>query len=381
MNPVVRMLMTATLLCVAPLSGAVAEDGVVQSGQAPCDAVCRLFRGLAAPAANRAAAGSSVGSTSGHNAGVAAATADKPTREVAAQDLGAITIATGADGAHEALAADIAAVLAPETTVKTVRGTSAPIRDMLTLPGVDLSFTSSLSVARSTSFAERAVYVAKLGTEELHAVAGADVGRLEDLAGKTVYLGPPQSDSETAARAVLEARGIAVTPASGTSAEALQALKAGRVAAVFVLAPKPFAPLRALTADDGLHLLPLAYREGDDGLYPAAFTADDYPGLIAQGARVEAVATDTMLIAPRWRDSSPRQTELTAFTARFFERLPALAGNGAHPKWQETNLAAGVDGFRRLKSAQQWVAARLQARKRQAGETRRGDRQMLGEAQ
>jgi len=39
-----------------------------------------------------------------------------------------------------------------------------------------------------------------------------------------------------------------------------------------------------------------------------------------------------------------------------------LSGEGHHPKWNETNLAASFGGLSRLKSAQQWIEARLKAR-------------------
>jgi hypothetical protein len=83
---------------------------------------------------------------------------------------------------------------------------------------------------------------------------------------------------------------------------------------------------------------------------------------VPEGGRVETVALDAVLVAPRWRENTNRQEELAAVTARLFERLGALGGAGRHPKWSETNLAAPVEGVRRLKAAQQWIAGRLKGR-------------------
>ena len=61
------------------------------------------------------------------------------------------------------------------------------------------------------------------------------LARVEDLASRPVFLGEAGSDGETAARTVLEARGIRIVPVSGTLQEALTALRHGRIAALFAL--------------------------------------------------------------------------------------------------------------------------------------------------
>ena len=280
---------------------------------------------------------------------------------------GEVLFVAGADEAHRAIAGDLAGVVGPSPAVRTIPGRGLPLRDVLSLPGADLTVTSSLTMARGSAYADKIVYLAKLFTEELHAVAGPGIAGLEDLDGKPVHLGPTDSDSEAAARSFLQARGISVTPVAGSFAAALGDLREGRIAAAFILAPKPFAPISELRASDGLRLLPLAYRTSDAPFHPAALGAADYPELIGAGERVETVALDAILVAPRWREDTPRQRELAAFTTRLFDRLGSL-GEGRHPKWKETNLATGVDGFLRLKAAQQWVASRLKGPPASSGE-------------
>jgi hypothetical protein len=51
----------------------------------------------------------------------------------------------GADEAHRALAADLAAVVAPDLTVRTTAGRGMPLGDVLSLPGADVTVTSSLT--------------------------------------------------------------------------------------------------------------------------------------------------------------------------------------------------------------------------------------------
>jgi hypothetical protein len=268
-----------------------------------------------------------------------------------------IVLATGPDDAHAAIAADLTAVLSPEILLRTAAAKALPLKHALPA-GADLAIASSLTLARGSAVADKLVYVSKLFTEELHAVAAPGVRRLDELQGKPVYLGPRDSDSEVAARTFLERRGVTVAPVGGTLADALKALRQRRVAAVFVLAPKPFAPLTQLSSADA-HLLPLAYDLADPTFHPASLSGADYPGLVRDGARIETVALDAILVAPRWRETAPRNKELAAFAARFFDRIGSLAGIGRHPKWQETNLAAQVENLTRFKAAQQWVATRL----------------------
>lgn len=271
------------------------------------------------------------------------------------------------DGTHRAILGDLAGAVAPDMTVRTVTGRNAPMSDVLSLPDVDVTVASSIGFTRGSASPDKLVYLAKLFTEELHALAASGIAAVEDLAGKPVYLGPPDSDGELAAKTFLESRGVTVAPVAGSLADAVAGLRAGRVVAAFVLAPKPFPLLAELPSGGGLRFLPLAYRASDEDFHPAALGVADYPGLIAPGERVETLALDAILVAPRWRETSARQQELAAFTTRFFERLGALGGEGRHPKWSETNVAATVDGFPRLKPAQQWIAARLKGREANAG--------------
>jgi hypothetical protein len=178
---------------------------------------------------------------------------------------------------------------------------------------------------------------------------------------------------------VLGSRRVAVVPTAGSLDDALTALREERIAAVFVLAPKPFAPLANLSAGDGLHFLPVLHDPSDGVFYPASLGAAAYPGLVENNHPIETVALDAVLVAPRWRDSSARQTELVRLTRRFFDRFAALSETGRHPKWEETNLAAPFDGVRRLKAAQELVAAKLKEGER-ANKEETASRERVGDA-
>ncbi|HEU4520210.1 MAG TPA: hypothetical protein VFS03_11905, partial [Microvirga sp.] len=176
---------------------------------------------------------------------------------------------------------------------------------------------------------------------------------------------------------LLAARAVPVAPVRGSFEDAMVAVREGTIAAAFVLAPKPFAPLASIEAAEGLRLVPLDYRTSDGRFHPAALGPEDYPGLVRESGRVGTVALDAILIAPRWRENSPRQKELVAFARTLLERAPALTREGRHPKWRDVNAAAEVAGIRRLRAAQEWVQAKLRDNQRLTG--RPAARQRVGE--
>ncbi|WP_460450377.1 TAXI family TRAP transporter solute-binding subunit [Alsobacter sp. SYSU BS001988] len=361
-----------------------------------CNALCQLFKGLggdrnppgssqaasrAAPAraaasdqpadkagrrrtapaqagrsADAAQPGDETGSTAPQRQ---AAVATRPGPDEQAEP-GKLRILTGPGPGREAIVADLGAVLGPETKVDAVSGRNAALKDLLTIPGVDMAVVSAPVLAAANT--EKLVQVAKLFGEELHVVAGPDVTRIEDLAGKPVHLGRPGSDTEAVARAALQARGVEVVALHGSLEDASADLREGRAAAFVLLAPKPFAPLAQLDAGAGAHLVAISYRGVGEAYDPSSFTAADYPAWVRPGERVETLAADAVLVAPWWRESSPRQKELTAAARTLFERFPGLLREGRHPKWKETNLAAAVDRVRRLKTAQLWVQSQIKVR-------------------
>ena len=387
------LLMTALIGATSPLLAQ--EDTPVQPPQAQtCNALCQLVKGIGGDR-NPPGSGSAAATPSPAAAQEQAVESEPRARRRAAKarrspDPAAVDGSTGAvrekvkDAAHPAADAatsnsvrilmgpddmlkptlgDLADVLQPQVKLETVRGKGAALKDLLTLPRIDMAVVTTPMLSNAGAAASKLVYVAKLFGEELHVVAGPGVTRIEDLAGKTVYLGQPGSDTELVARAVLKDRGVEVVAAPGSFADALAAVQQGKVAAAVALAPKPFAPLTDAGTTDGLHLVPVALGGLGGGYDPAALTSADYPGLVKDGERVETVAADAVLIAPWWRESSPRQQELNAATKAIFTTFPALLKDSRHPKWRETNLAAVVEGARRAKSADQWVQSEMKARR------------------
>jgi uncharacterized protein len=238
------------------------------------------------------------------------------------------------------------------------RGGVHDVRDVLSLPGVDMTVTQELMLTRLQESKElgdlksRLVYITKLFNEEFHVIARQDIRQVSDLADKPVNLGGYGSSVEDIARDLFRALGVKVSEVHLGHDEALEEMRQGRVAATAFLAAKPAAMVERLISDSEFHLIPIPVA-ADATLYlPTTLRHEDYPKLIPTGERVETVAVGTVLIAYNWPEKSSRYQLLGNFVDAFFSRFSEFQAPSRHPKWQEVNLAATLPGWKRFKPAE-----------------------------
>jgi uncharacterized protein len=241
------------------------------------------------------------------------------------------------------------------------RGGVHDVRDVLSLPGVDMTITPELMLTRLQESKElgdlksRLVYITKLFNEEFHVIARQDIRQVSDLADKPVNLGGYGSSVEDIARDLFRALGVKVSEVHLGHDEALEEMRQGRVAATAFLAAKPAAMVERLIGDSGFHLIPIPVA-ADATLYlPTTLRHEDYPKLIPTGERVETVAVGTVLIAYNWPEKSSRYRLLGTFVDAFFSRFSEFQAPSRHPKWQEVNLAATLPGWKRFQPAERWL--------------------------
>jgi uncharacterized protein len=252
------------------------------------------------------------------------------------------------------------------------RGGIHDLRDVLSLPGVDMGIIPEHLLARVKESQElgdlssKLVYITKLFNEELHLIARTEIRQLSDLAGKPVNVGDHGGSVEDIARNLFTALGLRVSEVHLGQDEALEEMRQGRVAATAVLASKPAAFVERLRRDSGFHLIPLPYPTNPIPSLPAALQHEDYPALIPAGESVETVAVGTALMAYNWPEKSSRYRLLDTFVDAFFSRFSEFQATSRHPKWQEVNLAAAVPGWKRFKPAERWLQG---AQARQTGST------------
>ena len=243
------------------------------------------------------------------------------------------------------------------------KGGGQNVLDILKLKGVDLGITQTdilrhfrQSGAAGGNIADRLVYVTKLYNEELHVVAGSAINDIKELDGKPVNFGEAGSSADVSGRLIFEILGIRPTPVNMNQADALLAVKSGKVAATLMLDGKPLSILGSLKDSDGLKLLPVPYTQPlEDDYLPAEITNDDYPNLIPAGQSLETVAVGAVLAAYNWPKNTDRHQRVARLVNALFNRLAEFQKMPRHPKWKEVNLAALLPGWKRFPAAAEWL--------------------------
>ena len=279
-----------------------------------------------------------------------------------------VTIMAGSGhGTDQAIVEDIAAVLDDGDALRVVpmggKGPAQNLKDVMFMRGVDMGITQANVLkhfaktgALGPNLESQVAYIAKLFNEEMHVLARADVDDVRALDGKTVNVGAQGSGAEITARGVFEALGITVQEVHIDEADALAKLQAGAIDATVVIAGKPAPILAHIEPSSGLKLLGLPYLKGlEDDYYPAALTHDDYPQLIADGARIDTVAVCAVLVSFNWAANNPRNAKIDRFVDRFFSNFDAFLQPPRHPKWRQVNFAATLEGWQRSAAAQAWI--------------------------
>lgn len=264
----------------------------------------------------------------------------------------------GLPGTYARFAADLAAVLDDVDGLRILpiigKGAFQNIADLMYLRGIDVAIVQSdvlAAAAHQNAFPkveQHVQYISKLYDEEVHVFARSDVEQLSDLAGKPVSMDNRGSGTAMTATLLFSRLGIPIQPVYDPTADALEKLRRGEIAAVVWVIGRP--ARFATTMPEGTRLLPVRLSEELLETYlPASFGADDYPGLVRSGQTVETVAVGAVLVAynhqnPERRDRVLRFSRALTLKAEAFLRPPR------HPKWRDVNFAATVPGWTRFGS-------------------------------
>ena len=194
-------------------------------------------------------------------------------------------------GSEIELAAEMAELFANDSPFRVVPvpGDSGlnNISRLLHDPHIDAGFVSTDVLADTDTqssvpnLAGSLQVVARLCPQEVHVLAQAGIDSLADLAGKKVNFGPDGGSSAVTARTLFRALNIEVEPVALDSRAAVEQLTQGAIAASVFVGAKPMPVIAGIPANQGLHLLPVAFGAGLEAVYlPTGFDHDDYPNLI-----------------------------------------------------------------------------------------------------
>jgi uncharacterized protein len=239
-------------------------------------------------------------------------------------------------------------------------GGSGNLQDALYLRGVDMAIvpTNVLAHAKANNafggnLAQRLAYLAVLYSEEVHVVAGAGIAAIGDLRGRRVAVPAEDGTAQFTSGDILQRLGIAVERVPVASADALEEVRTGTVAAAILMGGKPLGQVAALPKDGSMRLLSLPYAGLPSEAYaPAVLLPDDYPALIPPGAIVETVAVSPVLVANRGEEAARR---VARHTPAVLEAIARLAISERHRKWRDVNLGAALPGWPRVEAAETWL--------------------------
>jgi TRAP-type uncharacterized transport system substrate-binding protein len=263
------------------------------------------------------------------------------------------------------MASDIASVVddgAKRRVVPVVgEGPLQNLIDLKYLHDIDLAIVQSdaLDYAREHRLVpnlDALTYVAALYNEQFYLLVRSDIGRIADLAGRTVNIDATGSGAAITATRLFGLLGVKPKFATDDRQLALEKLRKGEIAAVAFVAAKPAPLLAGVEPADHVHLIGIPLTRGVLASYaPARITAADYPGLVDPAHPVETVAIGNVLMAADLHTIPERHRNLVNFIDAFFARFQDLLGPGHEKLWREVNIAADVPGWPRQPAAAEWL--------------------------
>jgi TRAP transporter TAXI family solute receptor len=297
--------------------------------------------------------------------------APDPVRIAQAQNATVGLIAGGAGSTDLRIAAEIARVVDDGDKLRVLpmlgRGSIQNIADLIYLKNVDVAIVDADSLTRTLQ--RNAIgregsiqYIAKLSQEEVHILAGKAIARLSDLDGKPVEIGAPGSGTELTATALLDTLHVTPTLEHDGLNLALDRLRKGDVAALFVVGGKPIPALQGVEPGTGLHFLPVPLNaQLVDTYLPTTLDHRQYPTLVPDGPPIDTVAVGAVMITLATPADTLRAKRVNRFVDTLFERFDQFRQPGFHPKWQEVSLSAQVPGLTRYPEAQSLLKKQDQA--------------------
>jgi TRAP-type uncharacterized transport system substrate-binding protein len=270
------------------------------------------------------------------------------------------------DGTYMRFADELAKVLDDGDNLRILPtvsyGAASNLDDLLYLRGVDLAVTQSdvfeyfRTERKTPNLQNRVHYMLRLPIAELHILAKADVGSLEDLRGKKVNFGPAGSGSSLTGTIVFQRLGVQVEQILIDQQSALQKLQSGEVAALVRVVGKPVDFFNRIPRNSGLHLIPIPFTSAFADYYTVGeLEAKDYPSLIPEGVKIDTIAVPAVLSVFNWPRASDRYRRIERFAERLFSQWDQFLAPPRHPKWRDVNLSATVPGWTRHTIAEQML--------------------------
>lgn len=290
---------------------------------------------------------------------------------------GVVKLTTTEDGTSDLMVDDLLDVMAADGQVRVLpikgRGAAHNLADLLYLSGIDIGVLQADALERER---ERGVYpdlinniryIAKWADTEIHLLVRDDILDIKDLRDKPVNFGPKGSGGEVTASLLFNRLRLPVEQTSFGHGQALEKLKAGDIAAMIHVAPKPVPLFENVEVRDGLRFLSLPEFGGSDFYRLADLTVEDYPTLVFGKQTVKTLAVPLVLAAYDWPVDHERYPPIANFVESFLQHLGDLQAPSRHVKWQDVDPAFDLKGWRRHPAVDDYLQ-QLRTAERSAGQ-------------
>jgi uncharacterized protein len=293
-------------------------------------------------------------------------------QQAAAVNRGVVEIETsGSAGISLRMVEDLANLIDDGATRRVLpvvgKGALQILVDLKYLRGIDMAIlpTDVLEYARaqrlSPGIEASLAYITKLHNEEFHLLARPEIKDIADLKERKVNVDVRGSGTSITAARLFEMLKIPVAVTNDPPEVALDKLRRGEIAALAFVAGKPAPFLVSLKREQGIHFLAIPVNaELASSYIPTRLSGADYPELITEDKPVETIAVGNVLAVTELRQLPERSRNVANFVDIFFTGFQSLLAPGHHPKWNEVNLAAEVQGWRRYAPADQWLQRNMQ---------------------
>jgi len=236
-------------------------------------------------------------------------------------------------------------------------GATENVKDLLYLKGIDIAITHAdvfehfKNVEKIPNIDKRVNYISEMYASELHMLVRPEINSFKDLEGKKVSFHTPGAGPSVTAPILFSRLGVKVEPVWVNNAIALESMKTGEIAGLVHTVGKPNDLLAKFKNDQGFKFLPVPYDKFDDFYVPSFFTAEDYPGYVRPGEKIETLGLPAVLAVYNWPRESDRFRRVQRFIDHYFDRFEGFHKPPNHPKWKSISLTAKAPGWTRY-----WVA-------------------------
>ena len=233
------------------------------------------------------------------------------------------------------------------------QGATDNVRDLLYLRGIDIAITNAdvlehfKTTERIPNIEKRINFISEMVISEVHLVVRPEINSIQDLEGKVVSLGAKGAGQSTTGPIVFKRLGVNPNFVYVDNAIALEKMKTGEIVGIVNNGAKPLDLLTKFKNDGDFKFLPIPIDRFDEYYIPSTLTAQDYPGFIKPGEKIETLGIQTVLAVYNWPKESDRYRRVQRFVERYFDHFQKFHAPPYHPKWQNVNLAANVPGWTR----------------------------------